>query len=62
MSNETHQTSGNSISAWVQNELMPINMNVRAAFNADIDAFISTLNDSVELLGLGEALHGGEEI
>lgn len=62
MSNETHQNSGNSISAWVQNELMPINMNVRTTFNADIDAFISTLNDSVELLGLGEALHGGEEI
>ena len=31
-------------------------------FNAAVDKVIASLGDAVELLGFGEALHGGEEI
>lgn len=51
----------NLVEAWIQNEAVPIEMN-NSAFNAAIDQFVLSLDDSVYLLGFGEALHGGEEI
>lgn len=54
--------SYSSLEAWIRTEVMPIDMQSDEAFNVSIDRFVTTLGNSVELLGLGEALHGGEEI
>src|SRR4051794_35017484 len=48
---------------WIAREAVPFSVDSPAeTFNVAIDQVIGALGDSVELLGLGEALHGGEEI
>lgn len=47
---------------WIQHEAIPFSVDSPEAFNASIDKVIASLDDSVELLGFGEALHGGEDI
>ena len=47
---------------WILHEAIPFSVDSSETFNAAIDKVIASLDDSVELLGLGEALHGGEEI
>src|SRR5579875_1891648 len=47
---------------WVTREATPFSVDSPKAFNAAVDEVSSSLGDSVELLGFGEALHGGEEI
>ena len=47
---------------WIQHEAIPFSIDSSDALNASIDRVISALGDSVELLGFGEALHGGEDI
>jgi erythromycin esterase-like protein len=47
---------------WIQHEAIPFSVDSSETFNATIDKVIASLDDSVELLGFGEALHGGEEI
>lgn len=54
--------SYSSLEAWIRTEAMPIDMQSDEAFNERINQFVADLGDSVELLGMGEALHGGEEI
>ncbi len=51
-----------TIDDWIQHEAIPFSIGSSDALNASIDKVISALGDSVELLGFGEALHGGEDI
>lgn len=51
-----------SLEDWIRAEALPIDLQSDDAFNERIDRFAAALGDSVELLGMGEALHGGEEI
>jgi erythromycin esterase len=47
---------------WIQREATPFSLDSPGTFNAAVDQVIAALGDSVQLLGLGEALHGGEDI
>jgi erythromycin esterase-like protein len=47
---------------WIAQEASPFSLDSRPDFNAAVDKVINGLGDSIELLGFGEALHGGEEL
>ncbi|MHB0878430.1 MAG: erythromycin esterase family protein [Anaerolineae bacterium] len=47
---------------WIAREAIPFSVDSPKAFGAAVDKVIAPLADSVELLGFGEALHGGEDI
>lgn len=47
---------------WIAHETIPCSLASRPDFNAAVDKVIDSLDDSVALLGFGEALHGGEEL
>ncbi len=47
---------------WIAREAIPFSIDSPKTFNATVDKVIASLGVSVELLGLGEALHGGEDI
>lgn len=47
---------------WIQREATQFSVDSPECFNAALDKVIASLGGSVELLGFGEALHGGEEI
>src|SRR5262249_23928922 len=47
---------------WIAREAVPFSVDSPETFNAAVDAVIASLGDAVELLGFGEALHGGEDI
>ncbi len=47
---------------WIAREATPFSVDSSETFNAAVDKVIASLGDSVELLGFGEALHGGEDI
>ena len=47
---------------WILHEAIPFSVGSSETFNASIDKVITLLDDSVELLGFGEALHGGKDI
>ena len=57
-SDPVYTTLGN----WIRQEAIPFSVDSSETFNASIDKVIALLDDSVELLGFGEALHGGDEI
>ncbi len=54
----THAT----LDDWITREATPFAVDSPRTFNAAVDKVIASLGDSVELLGFGEALHGGENI
>jgi erythromycin esterase len=54
----THAT----LDDWVAREATPFSVDSLGTFNAAVDKVIAALDDSVELLGFGEPLHGGEAI
>ena len=47
---------------WILHEAIPFSVDSSETFNASIDKVVASLDHSVELLGFGEALHGGEDI
>jgi hypothetical protein len=47
---------------WIARAAIPFAVDSPETFPVAVDTLIASLGDSVELLGLGEALHGGEEI
>ncbi len=47
---------------WILHEAIQSSVDSAEIFNASIDKVLASLDDSVELLGFGEALHGGEDI
>lgn len=51
-----------TLDSWILHESIPFSFDSPETFNAAIDRVIASLDASVELLGFGEALHGGEEI
>lgn len=46
---------------WIQREAIPFSLDSPASLAAAVDKLIATLGNSVQLLGLGEPLHGGED-
>ncbi|MCL7476430.1 MAG: erythromycin esterase family protein [ANME-2 cluster archaeon] len=51
-----------TIDDWIHHEAIPFSVDSSETFNASIDRVIASFDDPVELLGFGEALHGGEDI
>jgi erythromycin esterase-like protein len=47
---------------WIARESIPFALDAPGTFRAAIDRVLASLGNVVELLGLGEALHGGEDI
>ena len=47
---------------WIAREAIPFSVDSPRIFNAAVDKVIASLGAPVELLGFGEALHGGEDI
>jgi erythromycin esterase len=47
---------------WLAYEAIPFSVDSPRTFNAAVDKVIASVGDAVNVLGLGEALHGGEEI
>ncbi len=47
---------------WIAHEALPCSPDSRPDFNAAVDKVVASLDDSVALLGFGEALHGSEEL
>jgi erythromycin esterase len=47
---------------WIAREAIPLSVDSPQSLNAAVDTLIASLGDAVELLGFGEALHGGEDI
>src|SRR5260370_9371173 len=47
---------------WIAREAIPFSLDSPGAFSTAVDKVVASPGDSVELLGLGEALHGGEDI
>ncbi len=58
MPSPTHAT----LDAWILHEAIPFSLDSPETLNAAVDSVITALGDQVELLGLGEALHGGEDV
>jgi erythromycin esterase len=54
----THAT----LDDWIAREAIAFSVDSPETFNAVVDRVIASLGDAVELLGFGEALHGGEDI
>jgi erythromycin esterase len=57
-----HTTQARSLHDWIAHEALPYALDSPASLDAAVDRLVSALPASLELLGLGEALHGGEEI
>ena len=51
-----------TLDQWMQEEAIPFSLDSFESYDAAIDRVIASLDTSVELLGFGEALHGGEDI
>src|SRR4051812_18493891 len=47
---------------WISQEAIGFSVDSPESFNAAIDRVLASLGERVELLGFGEALHGGEDI
>ncbi|MEI6633687.1 MAG: erythromycin esterase family protein [Chlamydiota bacterium] len=47
---------------WIAREAIPFSVDSPATFNAGVAKIVADRGDSVELLGFGETLHGGEDI
>ena len=47
---------------WILHEAISFSIDSSETLNTSIDKVIASLDSSVELLGFGEALHGGEDI
>lgn len=51
-----------TLDEWIASCAIPFSLDAPETLNAAVDEMVAALGDSVELLGFGEALHGGEEI
>jgi len=59
--NITYMESYASLDEWIQQEAIPFSLDSPRALDASIDKLMASLGH-VELLGLGEPMHGGEDI
>jgi erythromycin esterase len=55
---KTHAT----LDDWIRQEAIPFSVDSMNAFSAAVAQMVAGMGDSVEVLGFGEALHGGEDI
>src|SRR5258708_8629372 len=64
MSKESIEASAThaTLDDWIAREATPFSVDSPRTFNAAVDKLIASLGDSGELLGFGEALHGGKAI
>ena len=51
-----------TVDDWIAREAIPFSLDSQPDFNAAVDKVIGALGDSIEILGFGEVLHGGEEL
>ena len=51
-----------TVDEWIAHEALPFSLDASDTFNPAVDTLAATLGDAVELLGFGEASHGGEEL
>lgn len=51
-----------TLDEWIAREVLPFSVDSPKTFNAAVDQVLGSPGDVVELLGFGEALHGGEDI
>jgi len=51
-----------TLSEWIRHDAVSFSLDSSETFNAAVDKVIAWLGESVQVLGFGEALHGGEEI
>lgn len=51
-----------TLDEWIAREAVPLSVDSPEGLNASFDKVIASLGGSVQLLGFGEALHGGEDI
>lgn len=51
-----------TLNDWIARAAIPFSVEASESFNIAADKVITSLGDSVQLLGFGEGLHGGEEI
>ena len=51
-----------TLDAWIARDAIPFSIDSAVSIDGAVDRIIGSLGDSVELLGIGEALHGSEEI
>lgn len=54
----THAT----LDDWIAREAISFSVDAPASFHAAVDTVMASLGDAVDVLGFGEALHGGEDI
>jgi erythromycin esterase len=47
---------------WIRDDGIPFSLDSSESLSKAIDRVVASLGDSVEILGFGEALHGGEDI
>jgi erythromycin esterase-like protein len=47
---------------WIAREAIPFTLNSATTFNDAVDKMIALPGDAVDVLGFGEALHGGEDL
>ncbi len=60
MSDPTHKYP--TLDDWTAREAIPFSIDSPNTYNHAVDKLIASLGDNVQLLGFGEALHGGEDI
>jgi erythromycin esterase len=51
-----------TLDEWITHEAIPFDITSSQTLEAAIDTMLAALGEEVEVLGFGEALHGGEEI
>src|SRR5688500_94027 len=51
-----------ALDAWIARDAIPFALDSAESFDSAVDRVAGSLGASVELLGIGEALHGSEEI
>ena len=50
-----------TLEEWISREAISFSLGSAESVNAAVDKLVAALGENVELLGLGEALHGGED-
>jgi erythromycin esterase len=51
-----------TLDAWIARDAIPFTLDSPLSIDGAVDRIVGSLGDAVEVLGLGEALHGSEEI
>jgi erythromycin esterase len=59
---ENYGPAYNTLEDWILNESIPFSVDQPGIFNISVKRLIGSLSPAVELLGFGEALHGGEAL